>query len=117
MALGLLGRKVGMMQWFDGEGKAIPATVISAEPNVITQIKRQKNDGYSALQLGYEAQKGHRVNGPLRGHFKKARVEPVKNLREFRVEEDQLEEYKIGQKIDLGIFESGEKIRVVGTST
>jgi len=116
MALGLLGRKVGMMQWFDDDGKAISATVISAEPNVITQIKRLDTDGYAALQLGFENQKAHRINEPQKGHFSRAGVEPVKKLKEFRLDESQLEEFEIGQKIDLGIFENGETIRVVGRS-
>ena len=117
MALGLLGRKVGMMQWFDESGSGIAATVISAEPNVITQVKTEDTDGYVALQLGFEAQKEHRINEPLKGHLEKAGVDPVKSLREFRLNDAQeLGEYEVGKEINVGIFEDGEKIRVVGTS-
>lgn len=114
MGLGLLGRKIGMMQWFDEDGNGLPATVIQAEPNVITQVKTEETDGYVALQVGFEPQKEHRVNQPLKGHFDKAGVEVRKHLKEFRI--DDVGEYKVGQEISVEIFESGEKIRVSGLS-
>lgn len=114
MGMGLLGRKVGMMQWFDAQGKGLAATVIQAEPNVITQIKTQENDGYSALQLGFEKAKEHRINQPHKGHFKKSNVEPRKHLKEFRLED--VSSWKIGQEVNVGIFQPGETIRASGMS-
>jgi len=114
MALGILGRKLGMMQWFDGEGRAFAATVIEAEPNVVVQVKTEETDGYKAIQLGYGRIKEKRVNKPMKGHFERAGVEPRRHLREFRVEDPS--EYRVGQEITVEIFKEGERITVSGTS-
>ncbi len=114
MALGMLGRKVGMMQWFDERGNAFAATVIQAEPNVVVQLRTPERDGYSAVQLGYGRVKAKNVPKPLLGHFKRAGVEPRRFLREFRV--DDVSGFKVGQEITVEIFEEGEKIDVSGTS-
>lgn len=114
MALGMIGRKVGMMQWFDAEGRAVGATVIEAEPNVVIQIKDGEDDGYRALQLGYGKVKEQRVNRPLLGHFKRAGVAPRQHLREYRV--DNASEYEVGQELTVEIFEAGEKVTVSGIS-
>lgn len=114
MALGMLGRKLGMMQWFDQEGKALAATVIEAEPNVIVQIKTEESDGYRALQLGFGKVKEKHVNKPLKGHFARAKVEPKRYLHEFRLED--VSAYQVGQEITVGIFKEGEKIVVSGIS-
>jgi large subunit ribosomal protein L3 len=114
MGLGILGRKIGMMQWFDEHGNGIPATVIQAEPNVVTQIKTEETDGYVALQVGFEKAKEQRVNQPMTGHFKKAGTDLQRNLKEFRIAD--ASEYQVGQKISVDIFEDGEIIRVAGLS-
>ncbi len=114
MALGMLGRKLGMMQWFDAEGQAISATVIEAEPNVIVQIRTKEHDGYQALQLGFGRLKPKHVNKPMRGHFERAKTEPRRHLREFRVADPS--QFQVGQEITVGIFQEGEKIRVSGIS-
>jgi large subunit ribosomal protein L3 len=111
MALGILGRKVGMTQLFDEKGNAISTTVIYAPPSVVVQIKDSK-DGYQALQLGFEPAKEWRVTKPLRGHFKN--VKPCKILREFRV--DNPKDYKVGQEIKVDIFKEGERISISGNS-
>ncbi len=114
MALGILGEKLGMVQLFDEEGRAVPATVIRAEPSVVVQIKTPEKDGYGAIQLGYGKVKEHRLTKPLRGHFEKAGVEPRRFLREFRVPNP--EEFQVGQELGVEIFQEGEKIVVTGRS-
>lgn len=112
MALGILGRKVGMMRWFDAEGNAFAATVIEAPPNVVVQIRTPDKDGYSALQLGMGEIKPKRVNKPLRGHFEKAGVPLKRHLKEFRIQD--ISNYQVGQEITVEIFQEGEKVKVSG---
>lgn len=112
MALGMLGRKRGMMQWFDAAGHALAATVIEAEPNVIVQVKTEENDGYRGLQLGFEKIKEERLPRAAKGHFQKIKVEPRRHVREFRVED--VSQYQVGQEVTVGIFQEGEKIRASG---
>lgn len=114
MALGLIGRKVGMMQWFDERGNAFAATVVQAEPNVVVQVRTPERDGYPALQLGYGRVKEKNVTRPLKGHFARAGAPPKRYLREFRVED--VSDYKPGQEITVEIFREGEKVDVSGIS-
>ncbi len=107
----MMGKKRGMTQLFDDKGNAIVCTIIEAEPNVITQIKTPDNDGYIAIQLGFEKivtkdprTIEKRVSKPLRGHFKKANVEPRRYLIESRLEKT--EEYSVGQELDVTQFEN-----------
>ena len=109
MALKLMGKKRGMIQLFDEKGNVMVGTVIEAEPNVVTQIKSKETDGYIAIQLGFEKVKvkdprtlDKRVTKPLRGHYKKADVEPRKHLVETRLEETN--EFTLGQEIGVDIF-------------
>ncbi|MFZ5966793.1 MAG: 50S ribosomal protein L3 [Bacillota bacterium] len=111
---GILGRKLGMTQIFTEAGAVIPVTVIEAGPVVVTQIKTMENDGYSAIQVGFEDTKEHRLNKPEKGHLNKAGVSAKKFLQEFRVENAAL--YKIGQEIKVDIFAEGSKIDVTGIS-
>ncbi len=114
MALGILGEKAGMITWFDAEGKALAATVLYAEPSVVTQIKSVQSDGYNAIQVGYGKVKEKNVPKPLKGHFNKAGVPPKRTLREFRV--DKPEEYKVGQELSVALFQEGELVHVSGIS-
>lgn len=114
MPKGILGRKVGMTQIFTEAGEAVPVTVIEAGPCVVVQKKTPERDGYSAIQLGFGAISEKRVNKPLKGHFAKAGVRPVRFLREIRV--DNVDEYQVGQEIRADIFSVGEKVDVTGTS-
>ncbi len=114
MPVGILGEKVGMVQLFDEDGRAVPATVIKAEPSVVVQIKTEERDGYNAIQVGYGKVKESKVTKPLRGHFEKAGVEPRRVLKEFRVENP--EEFQVGQELGVEIFQEGEKIVVSGRS-
>ena len=112
MATGILGRKVGMMQWFDEGGRAVGATVIEAEPNVVVQVKSDERDGYEAVQVGFEEVAAAKLNQPERGHFERAGVAPQRHLREFPLEEDA--EVDVGQEIGVDAFEVGDLIDVSG---
>ncbi len=114
MALTLMGRKVGMTQWFDPEGRAVAATVVQVEPSVVVQIKRPETDGYAALQLGWGKIREKLVAKPILGHFRKAGVEPRRHLYEARVEE--LDQYQPGQELTVELFSEGEKVDVTGVS-
>jgi large subunit ribosomal protein L3 len=117
MGIGLLGKKLGMTQIFGEDGSAIPVTVIKAGPCVVVQKKTVLNDGYAALQLGFdEIQKVNRVNKPVTGHFKKANLSPRGFLREFRVDSEEVETTEVGKEILVDLFEPGEYVDVTGTS-
>lgn len=109
---GLIGKKVGMTQLFDDSGKAIPVTVIKAGPCYVTQIRTVDNDGYQAVQLGFEETKSQRLTGGELGHLKKNDLPPLRYLKEFRTNEE-IEE---GQMLTVEVFEEGERVDVVGKS-
>ena len=109
----ILGKKLGMTQIFT-EHAVIPVTVVEAGPVTVTQIKTVENDGYDAVQFGFEDAKPQRVNKPMTGHFAKIDIAPKKHLAEFRPEEG--EAYEIGQQITVADFEEGKKLDVTGTS-
>lgn len=111
---GILGKKVGMTQIFTTEGKLIPVTVVSVEPNVVTQIKTTGKEGYDAIQLGFDTITEKRSNKPEIGHTKKANTEPKRFLREIRGVNTN--DYTLGQVIDASIFEAGEIVDVTGIS-
>ena len=111
---GILGRKVGMTEVFTKDGKIIPVTVISVEPNVIMQVKTTKTDGYEAIQLGVVDKKESRANKAEIGHAKKAGSAPKRFLKEIKV--SNAEDYTVGSEIKADIFEVGEKVDVTGTS-
>ena len=113
---GILGKKVGMTQVFDESGEVIPVTIIEAGPCFVTQKKTVKQDGYTAIQLGFKEVKPKRLTQPERGHLQKNNLPPLRYLREIRMSEGDLEDYEEGQKISIGIFEVGEIVDVVGTS-
>ena len=114
MKKGLIGRKVGMTQIFDEKGNVIPVTVVELGPCTVTQKKTVENDGYNAVQLGFDDMKVTRTNKPMKGHFDKANVAPKKILKEFRLEDDSA--LNVGDIIKADIFAAGEKVDVVGTS-
>jgi|SRR5690625_554126 len=114
MTKGILGRKIGMTQYFSENGELLPVTVIEAAPNVVLQKKTVSNDGYEALQIGYLDEKESRVNKAEKGHAEKANTSPKRYIREIRNAE--LDEYEVGQEITVDIFEPGEKVDVTGTS-
>lgn len=113
MSKGILGKKLGMTRIFQ-DGKVVPVTVIEAGPCIVTQIKSKEKDGYNAIQVGFSPLKEQRTNKPLKGHFEKAGVSPMRYLREFWVSD--VADYKLGQEIKADLFEDGEMIDVCGTS-
>ena len=110
---GLIGKKVGMTSVFCVEGKSIPCTVIECGPCVVTQVKTTETDGYEALQLGFEEKKEKHTTKPLSGHFKKAGTTPKRKLVEFSGFET---EHKLGDVIDVTLFEGTAFVDVIGTS-
>jgi large subunit ribosomal protein L3 len=117
MGIGLIGKKLGMTQIFGEKGTIIPVTVIKAGPCFVVQKKTMENDGYSALQIGFdEITKAQRVNKPDTGHFKKASLGPMKRLREFRMETDEAEGYEVGRRITIDLFNPGDYVDVTGIS-
>jgi large subunit ribosomal protein L3 len=110
--LGILGQKVGMIQFFSEDGRALAATVIHAPPSVVVQVKTPEKDGYSAIQLGWGEANERRLTKPLLGHFKAAGVQPRRFLREFRVPDPG--QFKPGQELGVELFQEGEEIIVSG---
>ena len=110
----ILGRKIGMTQVWDEEDNVVPVTVIQAGPCTVSQVKTEATDGYNAVQIGFGSIKAKRVNKPMAGHFAKAGVEPMRYLREVRVEAG--EEYKPGDVVTVANFEDVAKVDVIGTS-
>ncbi len=114
MKKAIIGKKVGMTQIFDENGKVIPVTVVEAGPCVVTQKKNNETDGYVAVQLGFEDIKESKLTKPEAGHLKKAGVEAKKHLKEFKLEN--AEELNIGDVIKADTFAAGDMIDVTGIS-
>ena len=108
----LIGKKVGMTQIFDEKGNVVPVTVIEAGPCRVVQVKSVETDGYDAIQLGFGAVKEYKVNKPVKGHFAKAKVTPMKHLREFRVSD--VSSVKVGDEIKVDTFVAGESVDIQG---
>lgn len=114
MIKGLIGKKIGMTQIFDDNGLAVPVTLIEAGPCYVTQVRIPQNEGYSAVQLGFEEIKPKRLTGGQLGHLKRNELPPLRFLREFRVKDPQVNE---GDKLVVNeIFDVGERVDIVGTS-
>lgn len=115
MVKAILGTKLGMTQIFDEIGRAIPVTVVKAGPCIVVQKKTTETDGYNAIQVGFGETKEQELNKPEKGHFSKADVNPVKYLKEFRVDEP--DTYQVGQELKVAdVFASGDIVDVFGTS-
>jgi large subunit ribosomal protein L3 len=114
MKKGILGRKLGMTQVFTKSGKLIPVTVIEVEPNVVTQIKTIENDGYEAIQLGFDTKREKLATKASIGHTNKANTTPKLFFKEIRGVE--ISNYSLGQEISCDIFEAGEVVDVTGTT-
>lgn len=113
----ILGKKLKMTQVWKGD-RMIPVTLIKAEPNVVTQIRNKENDGYTAIQVGFDASKKH-LKKPEKGHFEKVKAQNpeihnvnFRHLKEFRI--DSAENYKVGDIIDVSIFKEGDKVKISG---
>lgn len=114
MTKGILGRKVGMTQYFTENGELVPVTVIEATPNVVLQVKTVETDGYEAVQLGYQDKREVLANQPEKGHVAKANATPKRFIREFSNVE--LSEYTVGQEVKVDTFSAGDIVDVTGTS-
>jgi len=108
---GIIGRKLGMTQVFDGNGKLQAVTVIEAGPCYVTQVKSDESDGYSAVQLGFGEVR--RLNSPAKGHLRQV-GKHLKHLREFKV--DEAEALEVGRRVDAGLFAPGDRVDITGTS-
>jgi large subunit ribosomal protein L3 len=111
---GILGEKLGMTQVFDDNNRIVPVTVVKAGPCVITQIRTQEKDGYTAVQLAYGQIDPRKVTKPVAGHFKKAEVTPRRHLVEVRT--DSIEGFTVGQEIGADVFADGARVDVTGTT-
>jgi large subunit ribosomal protein L3 len=114
--IGLIGKKLGMTQVFDPDGNCVPVTVVEAGPCYVTQLKTTQRDQYAAVQLGFQNTPERKLTLPERGHIKKSGVDPLRYLREFRVNEEELQSLELGKKIDVSIFQAGDKVDVIGNS-
>lgn len=114
MAIGILGRKIGMTYIFNDNGNPVSVTVIEAGPCPVLQVKTAEKDKYSAVQIGFDHKKENLTTKPLLGKFKKINVTPKRFIREIRLNAD--EKYEIGQEIKIDIFNPGDYVDVTGTS-
>ena len=112
MQKAILGKKIGMTQIFTEDGIVIPVTVIEAGPVTVVQKKTVENDGYNAIQVGYEEVKANHVSKPMKGHFAKANVSAKKHLKEFRLEN--AADYNVGDVIAVDTFAQGDKVDITG---
>ena len=112
MSIGILGKKLGMSQFFDDEGRSIPVTLIEAGPCRITQLKSTNTDGYVAVQLGFGDIREKLVNKPAKGHLAKSGDEVLRHLKEYRV--DSVDGLELGSSVTVAAFEAGQKVDVSG---
>jgi large subunit ribosomal protein L3 len=111
---GILGEKLGMTQVFDENNRIVPVTVVKAGPCVVTQIRTQEKDGYTAVQLAYGQIDPRKVTKPVAGHFKAANVTPRRHLVELRT--DAVDGYTVGQELGADVFTDGARVDVSGTT-
>ncbi|EJE99635.1 50S ribosomal protein L3 [Liquorilactobacillus mali] len=111
---GILGKKVGMTQVFTDNGELVPVTVVEVGANVVMQIKTVENDGYEAVQLGFDDLREVLSNKPAKGHAAKAKTAPKRFIREIR--DVELGDYKVGDEVKADLFETGDIVNVTGTS-
>ena len=116
MSLGMIGQKAGMTRIFDNSGVSIPVTAISLSPNTITQIKTLENDGYQAIQVSCGSKKESKTSKALQGHYKKGSIQLGRRLVEFRLNQKEIGDFKVGQKISHDIFKEGEHVDITGTT-
>jgi large subunit ribosomal protein L3 len=112
--IGLIGKKLGMTRQFAEDGRSIPVTVIQAGPCVVTQVKTDEADGYSAVQIGYGTKKPKNTPLPMQGHFRKAGTDPLRTVVEYRV--DDASGYTLGDTVDLSVLAEVEAVDVTGTT-
>ena len=116
MSLGMVGKKAGMTRVFDNSGISVPVTAINIVSNHVSQIKTLENDGYKAVQISYGEKKEKHITKPINGHYKKANLNPGLGLIEFRMEDEDKQDFKLGDTIDLDIFKEGEHVDITATT-
>ncbi len=119
MSLTLIGQKKGMAQVFDRDGKLVVCTVILAEPNTILQIKRKETHGYNGVQVGGNPMtkaQAARSKKPIKGHFAKVQAEPCNEILESRLDEEEMAQYQVGQKLDVAIFADVKFVDIEGVT-
>ena len=114
MTIGLLGNKIGMTQIFDESGNIIPVTILKVGPCIVTQIKTELKHGYNAIQIGYSNVPSKLLTQPELGHLQKSNIQPLKYLKEFKT--DNLNQFKIGQILDVKSFSQNQFVNVKGKS-
>jgi len=112
MQKAIIGKKAGMTQIFDADGRVIPVTVIEAGPCVVVQKKTEDKEGYDAVQMGFEDIPERKLNKPETGHFKKGSVPNKRHLKEFRM----ASEYEVGALVKADVFSEGDRVDITGTS-
>lgn len=116
MNIGLIGKKIGMTRIFTDNGDSLPVTVLEVSNNRVTQIKKVETDGYDAIQITYGKQHANRLNKSIQGHFANAGVEAGRVIREFRVNPEELNEFKTGMRLGLDMFHVGQIVDVTSKS-
>lgn len=114
MVVGLLGNKIGMTQILDEFGNIIPVTILKVGPCVVTQVKTRLKDGYDSIQIGYGNVTSKALTQPELGHLQKSNIQPLKYLKEFKVNE--IDEFKIGQVLNVDSFSPGQLVNIRGKS-
>jgi len=114
VSVGLIGKKCGMTRVFNEDGASVPVTVIEAQPNRISQIKKIDKEGYSAIQVSSGIIKQSKINKALSGHFVSTKTKPGKNICEFRTSNSNVDEFKTGMELKVNIFKKGQKVDVTG---
>jgi large subunit ribosomal protein L3 len=112
VTIGLLGNKIGMTQIFDKSGNIIPVTILKVGPCIITQIKTEGKDGYNAIQVGYSHSSTKSLPQPQLGHLQKSNIQPLKYLKEFRI--DTTMKFEVGQVINVDFFSAGQRVHIKG---
>ena len=116
MALGLVGRKVGMTRIFNDNGASVAVTVLDMSANRVTQLKSKETDGYNAVQVTFGQKKANRLNKAQAGHFAKAGVEAGRGLVEFTVSDEEIASLQVGGTLEVSMFEAGQKVDIAGTT-
>ena len=114
MSVGLLGNKIGMTQIFDESGNIIPVTILKVGPCIVTQIKTEAKDGYNSIQVGYSNVSSKSLTQPELGHLQKSNLQPLKYLKEFRVDNDH--EFEVGQVLKVDLLSPGQLVNIKGKS-
>ena len=112
MGIGLLGNKIGMTQIFDESGNIIPVTILKVGPCIVTQVKTKSKDGYDSIQIGYSNVSSKSLTQPELGHLQKSDIQPVKYLKEFKV--NNIDDFEIGQVLNVDSFSAGQLVNIRG---